>query len=375
MAPDKPKENSGKPIKIAIDKIGPRSLNCNQLDDETYRGLVEDIKSNGLRYTILIRQVGLDSFEIVDGEHRWRAAKELGQKEIECQVLEMGEEEAKITNFELNLRRGHLNPYKVALLFESEKVNGLSQAEIGKKYKITQARVSQYLEILTYPDEIQRLIISQLIKSEHARKIMSMLEDPELQAQVAKKVVDEGLSVRETEVAIRALLERKQKEGDWERRKEELFEILHFSLVCGTWKSENCNHRDKEGWCRDWSWPNEPIDLKAKCAWLEMREIKGMWYAKASSNVCALCVSFSQKGGELDKLQVAIKQLEQSFKEKNEVMYRIEENIGKLTRIPIWNLYDNFVCSQCGANHLIAVRFKCTKCGREDWWGYHPKSS
>jgi len=91
-----------KSIKMPLDKIDPRTLNCNELDDEAFSGFVEDIKANGLRYPILVRHTGPDSYELVDGEHRWRAAKQLGWKEIQVQVVDMSKEEAEVANFELS---------------------------------------------------------------------------------------------------------------------------------------------------------------------------------------------------------------------------------------------------------------------------------
>jgi ParB family chromosome partitioning protein len=308
MAPDKLAENSGKQ-KIAIDRIRPRPLNCNQLDDEVYNGLKEDIKRNGLRYPIHIRPIGPDSYEIVDGEHRWRAAQELGWKEIECQVEELSEEEADIANFTLNPERQR-NPAIAGQIFNRLRMKGHTQESIAKIFGITQARVSQCLEIVEYPEEIKDLITSRLITLEHARKIVGMLPDPKLQVQVANKVVEGRLSVRKAEAVIRALLELKRRAEQWERRKVELLGIMDFSARHGPWKSERCKHRDEEGYCIYWSWSDEPLGWKEELPWLEMRQIEGKWFSKASSNVCALCDNFRQEADEADRLQARIMNLE-----------------------------------------------------------------
>lgn len=106
---------------------------CNELDIETFRRLEEDIKTNNLRYPILVRQTGPKRYEIIDGEHRWKAAKELGWHEIEAQVVEMDEGEAEVANYKLNSARGNTNPVKVAMLFDIEKRRGLSEAKIRPK--------------------------------------------------------------------------------------------------------------------------------------------------------------------------------------------------------------------------------------------------
>lgn len=141
---------------------------------------------------------------------------------------------------------------------------------------------------------------------------MSMLDDQGLQIQVANKLAEEGLSVRETESAIRVLLDEKRGNEESEKRKEELLEVLDFSLEVGTWKSENCRHRDEDGFCMEWNWSDEPIDFMKRFAWLEMSEIEGKRYARASSKVCALCTSFLQ-GDELEQLQASVRDLYNAY--------------------------------------------------------------
>jgi ParB-like chromosome segregation protein Spo0J len=236
----------------------------------------------------------------------------LGWKEIEAQVVDISGDEADVANFKLNSERGQLNPVKVATLFDKERGRGLSQEKIGKKYNLTQQRVSQYLEILTFPEEIQHLLTSRLVKfaMEHARKIVGTLDDPRLQSQMAERVIEEGLSVRETEVAIKEFLEERRKEEDWAKRKAELMEIIDFATRSGAWKSEHCKHRDEDGYCRKWCWSDEPISWKERVPWLELREIEGKWYSKASPKECALCESYTQEGGEVDELRGSVNELD-----------------------------------------------------------------
>jgi ParB family chromosome partitioning protein len=298
-------------MKVPLDKIMPRPLNCNELDDETFNGLMEDIKLNGLRYPVLVRQIGQESYELVDGEHRWLAAKRLGWKEIEAQVVNMGEEDAEVANFKLNSGRGQLNPVKVAMLFDKERRRGLSQEKIGKKFNLSQQRVSQYLEILTFPEEIRNLLTNRLVgfTMEHARRITDIIKEPELQAQVAKKVIDEGLSVREAEAAAKVHLEQKKRREEWEKRKEELITVLDFFTRHGEWKSENCKHRGEDGYCRKWSWQDKPVDWMEKLPWLDTCKMEGKWYLKASPKFCSLCNSYTQKGDELDQLRESVNEL------------------------------------------------------------------
>lgn len=297
---EKPTEGSRRTVKIPLVKIKPRPLNVNQLDDETYAKLVQSMKENGQLSPILVRHIGPELLEIIDGEHRWKAANQLKWDEIEARVVDMSDEEADILNYRLNSERGNVNPINFAMKLRKGIERGLSQERIGQDYGITQARVSQYLEILTYPEGIQRMLISRLMKftMEHARKIMSMIDDVELQAQVAKKVIEEGLSVRETEAAIKALLDEGRKEAQRGRKREEIFDALDFALRRGAFKAEECRRKGDEGYCLEWRWLKEPVELGEGLPWFKVDEVDGVWYAKASPNFCAFCEKFKREMDE-----------------------------------------------------------------------------
>jgi len=120
--------------------------------------------------------------------------------------------------------------------------------------------------------------------------------------------------------------------------------------------SEVCTHMDRDGYCVYWTWKS-PVK-----GW-SMKKL-GDRYAlnvKAHRWVCALCPSFTTK--DLKDAVESVKALWEAF----------EGLSRRVNQIPILNLYEDFTCSSCGSKHLIAVKFKCTNCGYEGWWGYWPK--
>lgn len=173
-------------------------------------------------------------------------------------------------------------------------MRGLTEAEIGKVYDWSQQSVSLYLEIPTYPANIQRFLTIHLVKftMAHARMIVREIKDPVLQLQVANRVIMEDLSVREMEAAIKTLLGERRKKEEQGRRKELLFGALDFALRRGAFKAEECRRKGDDGYCLGWRWLEEPVELGEGLPWFEVNQYEGTWYAKASSEFCAFCEKF-----------------------------------------------------------------------------------
>jgi len=106
--------------KISVDKIKPNTWNPNQMTEEQEKYLEQEYKRIGYVQPILVRPKG-NHYEIIDGEHRWKVAKKVGFKEIECVIVEMSDEEAKLTTINMNKIKGVDNPIKLAELLEELK--------------------------------------------------------------------------------------------------------------------------------------------------------------------------------------------------------------------------------------------------------------
>jgi len=138
---------------VALSQIRLNDYNPNFMDAETFNALLKDMKEVGLEGVdpILLRplegtgadaEVAEATYEVVDGEHRTRAALQLGWSEIGARVREMGLEEAMVVNYRKNRERGRLDPVKEGRLYKwwrDEK--GLSSRELGKKFDVDHAHV------------------------------------------------------------------------------------------------------------------------------------------------------------------------------------------------------------------------------------------
>lgn len=143
-------------LKVKITEVSPNDFNPNRQTDQEYSDLVESIRQTGPEYLekdpILVRPVD-SSYEIVDGEHRWKACAELGFEEIYVEVEELTRDEAKRRCVIRNKDRGTLWYYKVSENlnedWERYKRGGMIQEELGKRYGFTRQKVSELLPI--YP--------------------------------------------------------------------------------------------------------------------------------------------------------------------------------------------------------------------------------
>ena len=154
------------PLWIPVSKIQPNPWNPNVMPSREYAILKEDMHAVGPRGTGLIilspakvfygqplSDLG-QYYVIVDGEHRWRIAQELGWEEIRAEIREVSEEEAKAICYRANREHGNLDPFKEAALFKTDLDNKLTQEQIAAKYLIDATTVSHRLSLLKLSSDV-----------------------------------------------------------------------------------------------------------------------------------------------------------------------------------------------------------------------------
>jgi ParB/RepB/Spo0J family partition protein len=154
---------------IDIGLIDANPWNPNVMQELEYEALKQDMRITGLRGVdailvspwdcFFVGEPANERYVIVDGEHRWRAAKELGWKQIRCEVRTITEDDAKALCYRRNRERGTIDPMKEALLFKTE-IEKLKQKEIAEKYGIDQTTVSRRLSLLNLSDKTMKAVVS-----------------------------------------------------------------------------------------------------------------------------------------------------------------------------------------------------------------------
>ena len=191
---------------IKISRITPRGDQPRKnFDENALQILADSISIHGVIQPIVVREVGMldDTYEIIAGERRWRAAKMAGLDEIPAVI--MTGDELKIAEVALieNVQRKDLNPIEEAMAYKAliERF-GLKQEEVAKQAGKSRSAVANMLRLLELPDEVLILVQDEKLSMGHARAILG-LTDEEKMLSLAEMTVNKELSVREVEALVR----------------------------------------------------------------------------------------------------------------------------------------------------------------------------
>jgi ParB family chromosome partitioning protein len=180
---------------IQPDKNQPRK----NFDTETLNELAQSIKRSGVLQPILVREEKPNTYTIIAGERRWRAAKLAGLKTIPVIVKNLTDIEMIEVSLIENLQREDLNPIEEAKAYERlQKEFNKTQEEISEIVGKSRTAVTNSLRLLQLDNEIINLIEDSRISPGHARAILS-LEDASKRKELAKIIIDQNLNVRQAE--------------------------------------------------------------------------------------------------------------------------------------------------------------------------------
>lgn len=179
---------------IVANKDQPRKL----FKEQELQELSDSIKQNGILQPLLVRKKGA-KYEIVAGERRFQAAKLAGLIEVPVVIKDIDDDEVfKLALIE-NLQRSDLSPLEEARGYKQLiKERGLTQDEAAKLVSKSRSAITNTLRLLDLPHEVQQYVEDGLLTAGHARAILAVPSE-EGRIKLAKKVVDEKLSVRQTE--------------------------------------------------------------------------------------------------------------------------------------------------------------------------------
>ena len=146
-----------------------------------------------------------DYYEIIAGERRWRAAKMAGVKEVPVIIKDFSEQEIVEIGLIENIQRENLNPIEEAMAFKRllEEFQ-LKQDEVAERVSKSRTAVTNSMRLLKLDERVQQMIIDDMISTGHARALLA-IDEKELQYELANKIFDEKLSVRETEKLVKDL--------------------------------------------------------------------------------------------------------------------------------------------------------------------------
>src|SRR5215813_12934875 len=190
------------PSEVDLDSIVPGPMQPRtHFDEAALASLADSIRSHGIVQPLLVRRKG-DGYELVAGERRWRAAKLAGLTRVPVVVKEVPDESLLEIALIENIQRENLNPIEEAQAYKKliETV-GLTQEALATRVGRDRSYITNYLRLLRLPDDLQQLVIEGRLSTGHARTLLA-LSHVDQQRRMARKIIDDGLSVRATELLV-----------------------------------------------------------------------------------------------------------------------------------------------------------------------------
>lgn len=195
----------GNMVEVALEDIYPNATQPRTYFDETaLNELAQSIKNLGVIQPITLRKDG-DKFEIISGERRYRASKIAGLTSIPAYIRLVNDQELLEMALVENIQREDLDAIEVALTYQRllEEI-GLTQENLSSRVGKERSTITNSIRLLRLSPEIQNAIRSGEISAGHGRAIISV-EDAELQQELFKRIIKEGLNVRQAEKAASEL--------------------------------------------------------------------------------------------------------------------------------------------------------------------------
>ena len=182
---------------IDLEKIKPgRFQPRSNFDDAKLEELTNSIKNQGVLSPILVRELGLNEFEVIAGERRLRASKKAGLKAIPCLVDQKQDQDALVSALIENLQREDLNPVEEARgLDRLKREFGLTQDEVAMSTGKARSTIANALRILSLPNLVLEMLSRGEIEKGHAKLLASM--EPKEAEETAKKIVKNKLSIKD----------------------------------------------------------------------------------------------------------------------------------------------------------------------------------
>ena len=220
----KEENTKGAETVVKITKVEPnRSQPRKNFDEYALQELADSIKQFGLLQPILVQDKG-EYYEIIAGERRWRAAKLAGLKEVPVIIRNYSSQEIVEISLIENIQREDLNPIEEAQAYKRLLTEfNLKQDEVAERVSKSRTAVTNSMRLLKLCDGVQQMIIDDMLSTGHARALIP-IEDPELQLQLAQRIFDEKLSVREVEKLVKSIL----KPAEEKPKKEEIPQSLMY---------------------------------------------------------------------------------------------------------------------------------------------------
>jgi len=202
-------ENVSRETLVPIHEIEPnKSQPRKKFDQDALQELAQSIKQFGVIQPLIVQKKD-KYYEIIAGERRWRAARLAGLKEVPVIIKDYSPQETVEIALIENIQREDLNPIEEAQAYQRLITEfNLKHEDLAVRVAKSRTAITNSLRLLKLDKRIQQMLIDDQLTGGHARTLLS-LEDPDLQYETACKVINDNLSVRDTEKLVKKILAKK----------------------------------------------------------------------------------------------------------------------------------------------------------------------
>jgi ParB family chromosome partitioning protein len=184
-------------------------------DEAKLQELADSLREQGLVQPIVVKQLATNRYQIVAGERRWRAAGLAGLKQIPAFVRDDSKTETEndLASLVENIQREQLNPIELAEAYERTlKKSELTQEALAKKLGLSRTAIANTLRLLKLPEQIRQMVVEGKLSEGHSRALLSLGSETAM-LQMAQRIVEGALSVRDTEGVVRSSAETRESAG------------------------------------------------------------------------------------------------------------------------------------------------------------------
>ncbi len=206
------KVDNKSPLMVKLSEVEPnREQPRKHFDEETLQELADSIKKYGVIQPLLVEKKE-KYYEIIAGERRWRAAKLAGLKEIPVVLKELSEQEKMEIALIENIQREDLNPIEEAQAYKRllDEFH-LKQEDVANSVSKSRSAITNTMRLLKLDERVQDMVAGEELSAGHARALLS-ISDVDKQYELALKIVEKGLSVREVEALLKKKPAKEEKE-------------------------------------------------------------------------------------------------------------------------------------------------------------------
>ena len=249
------------PVGIRLSEIEPNPRQPRQdFDILALEELAQSIRENGVITPITLRKTG-DTYQIIAGERRWRASRLAGLTEIPAIVLDVDEDAAYALALIENLQREDLNPMEEAEGYRRlTQELGLTQEQAAQRVGRSRPAVANALRLLSLPKSVETLLRDKQLSAGHARALLP-LEREEVMLNAAQTILEQQLSVRQTEMLVKQL--QKEPKEKPPKTPDIYVQDLERAMASLTGHKITIKHGEKKGKITIEYYGNE--DLEAVC--------------------------------------------------------------------------------------------------------------